>query len=199
VSEIPFVDHYEVLQLSQSADSDTLERVFRLMAKRYHPDALSRAGITSEARARAGKVFAAIGTAHAVLSNPDRRRDYDARLDLDDADMDTERLAAAETNFRKAEILMRQGNFRGALEYLEPAAELWPDEPAYQGALGWALYKKTPADLDRSRLHLERAYELAPRDPVITYHLSVVLKARGETEAAAAMEAKARGLQPDAS
>jgi len=33
-----FSDHYENLQVSSNADSETIERVFRLLAKRYHPD-----------------------------------------------------------------------------------------------------------------------------------------------------------------
>ena len=31
-------DYYEVLQVSRNADFETIERVFRLLAKRYHPD-----------------------------------------------------------------------------------------------------------------------------------------------------------------
>jgi curved DNA-binding protein CbpA len=31
-------DHYEILQVSPRADQDTLQRVFRHLAKRYHPD-----------------------------------------------------------------------------------------------------------------------------------------------------------------
>ena len=34
MSEQEFVDHYEILQVSQNADSETLERVYRLLAKR---------------------------------------------------------------------------------------------------------------------------------------------------------------------
>jgi curved DNA-binding protein len=33
-----FIDYYEILQLSQRADQETIERVYRLLAKRYHPD-----------------------------------------------------------------------------------------------------------------------------------------------------------------
>ncbi|MBI4907870.1 MAG: DnaJ domain-containing protein [Acidobacteria bacterium] len=33
-----FVDFYELLQLSPNADADTIQRVFRLLAQRYHPD-----------------------------------------------------------------------------------------------------------------------------------------------------------------
>ena len=31
-------DHYEVLQISKNADADTIQRVFRLLARRFHPD-----------------------------------------------------------------------------------------------------------------------------------------------------------------
>lgn len=34
----PFVDHYEILQLSPNATSEMIERVYRILAKRYHPD-----------------------------------------------------------------------------------------------------------------------------------------------------------------
>ena len=34
-------NYYEILQVSPSADQETIERVYRLLAKRYHPDNLS--------------------------------------------------------------------------------------------------------------------------------------------------------------
>ena len=33
-----FVDYYEILEISPNANSDTIERVFRYLAQRYHPD-----------------------------------------------------------------------------------------------------------------------------------------------------------------
>lgn len=36
--EEPFVDYYEALQVSPTADAETVERVFRHLAKRLHPD-----------------------------------------------------------------------------------------------------------------------------------------------------------------
>jgi curved DNA-binding protein CbpA len=36
--DLPLPDHYEALQLSPRADRDTIERVFRHLAKRLHPD-----------------------------------------------------------------------------------------------------------------------------------------------------------------
>ncbi|MCK5350483.1 MAG: DnaJ domain-containing protein, partial [Desulfobacula sp.] len=35
---IAFDDYYEDLQISPNADLETIERIYRLLAKRYHPD-----------------------------------------------------------------------------------------------------------------------------------------------------------------
>ena len=63
-------DHYEVLQISKNADADTVQRVFRLLARRYHPDN-SHSG--NEAR------FRQIHEAYLVLSDPEKRAAYDVR------------------------------------------------------------------------------------------------------------------------
>ena len=34
------VDYYETLQISKNADQETVQRVFRLLAQRFHPDNL---------------------------------------------------------------------------------------------------------------------------------------------------------------
>ena len=68
----PFVDHYEVLQLSPTASADTVERVYRLLAKRFHPD-----------NAETGDVdkFTAVRQAYEVLSDPTLRAEYDVKYD----------------------------------------------------------------------------------------------------------------------
>lgn len=38
MSDDPFVDYYDLLQLSPNADEDTIHRVFRHLAKKCHPD-----------------------------------------------------------------------------------------------------------------------------------------------------------------
>ena len=72
MSETPLVDHYEVLQLSQNADSDTLERVFRLMAKRYHPDNPDSGNEDT---------FREVHEAYEVLTEPARRAAFDVQYD----------------------------------------------------------------------------------------------------------------------
>ena len=63
------VDYYEVLQVSDSAEPETINRVYRIFAQRYHPDNRETG---NEAR------FREITEAYHVLSHPERRAQYDA-------------------------------------------------------------------------------------------------------------------------
>jgi len=74
MAEDRFVDYYELLQVSQNADGETIDRVFRLLAKRYHPDNKA----TGDARR-----FTAIAQAFQILSDPEERARYDARYESD--------------------------------------------------------------------------------------------------------------------
>jgi hypothetical protein len=65
-----FVDYYELLQLSPNADSDTIERIFRHLAKKYHPDNQNFAD---------NNRFVQIVEAHRTLSDPETRAGYDVR------------------------------------------------------------------------------------------------------------------------
>jgi hypothetical protein len=68
----PFVDYYELLQLSPRASADMVERVYRFMAKRFHPDNLE----TGDA-----EKFNRISEAYQILSDPERRAAYDVTYD----------------------------------------------------------------------------------------------------------------------
>lgn len=192
-------DHYALLGIDARSDAGTIKRAYLAAAKDYHPDALARLGIDGEARDKAGRVFAAIGRAYAILNNPAKRRNYDAQLSGDDLGIDAEQIALAETLYRKGEILLRQGNFRGALEFLRPAVETYPNEADYQNALGWALYKQLPTDRESARVHLERAAELAPNDPVVLFRLSVILRSLGEQAESDRLLTQAKSLDPSVS
>jgi tetratricopeptide (TPR) repeat protein len=102
----------------------------------------------------------------------------------------------AETLYRKGEILLGQGNFKGALEYLQPAVEIYPKECDYQSALGWVLYKKMPSEPELAKTHLEHAVNLDPDNGIALFRLSVVLRAMGDTVAASTLLAKAKKLDP---
>ena len=70
MSENGFIDYYELLQLSSNADTDTIERVFRHLAKKFHPDNKESGDIDR---------FHLIVEAHRTLSNPESRAGYDVK------------------------------------------------------------------------------------------------------------------------
>lgn len=72
MADKPFVDYYEILQVGQNADLETVERVFRLLAKRYHPDN-SESGDDER--------FREVHDAFEVLADPELRAEYDVQYD----------------------------------------------------------------------------------------------------------------------
>jgi DnaJ-domain-containing protein 1 len=67
-------DYYEILQLSPNADGETIHRVYRLLAQRYHPD---------NADTGNSELFVQLTEAFQTLSDPERRAAYDARHSSD--------------------------------------------------------------------------------------------------------------------
>lgn len=187
-------DHYRMLDLAPDAPLAAVKRAYFAAAKRFHPDTLGALGL-GELRLQAQEVFARIVQAYETLSDPARRRDYDQGRAGDDGG-EAARVMQAEALYRKAEILLRAGNFNGAHDFLRGAVQLYPEEAAYQSAHGWALYKKQPADPKNARVHLERAIALDGQDAVAHFRLGLVLRALGDETAAKRELDLARRLDP---
>ncbi|HEY3739311.1 MAG TPA: J domain-containing protein, partial [Bryobacteraceae bacterium] len=64
-------DYYELLQLNQKADPDTIHRVYRILAQRYHPDNSETGDV---------QMFRRLLEAYAVLTDPEKRAVYDLSL-----------------------------------------------------------------------------------------------------------------------
>lgn len=63
-------DYYEVLGVAKDADEATLKKAYRKLAKKYHPD-------TNPGDKEAEAKFKEASEAYAVLSDADKRRQYD--------------------------------------------------------------------------------------------------------------------------
>jgi hypothetical protein len=66
----PDIDYYEFLQISPKAEGSTIQRIYRFMASRFHPDN----PVTGDR-----EKFLVLKHAYEVLSDPARRAEYDAK------------------------------------------------------------------------------------------------------------------------
>ena len=63
-------DYYEVLGIGKDADDASIKKAYRSLAKKYHPD-------MNPGDAEAEKKFKEINEAYAVLSDPEKKKQYD--------------------------------------------------------------------------------------------------------------------------
>ena len=63
-------DYYEVLGVDKSADEAAIKKAYRVLAKKYHPD-------MNPGDTEAEKKFKEASEAYAILSDPEKRKQYD--------------------------------------------------------------------------------------------------------------------------
>src|SRR5260221_7057039 len=63
-------DLYALLEVSPESDTATIRNAFRRLARRYHPDVANTGSVSHMQR---------LNAAYQVLSDPERRRVYDAQ------------------------------------------------------------------------------------------------------------------------
>jgi molecular chaperone DnaJ len=63
-------DYYKILGVGKNASEDEIKKAYRKLARKYHPD-------TNQGDKQAEERFKEISQAHDVLSDPDKRKQYD--------------------------------------------------------------------------------------------------------------------------
>lgn len=67
-------DHYSILQVARNADPAVIDKAYRVLSLKHHPDTSAEATKTATARMQR------INEAYAVLADPVKRARYDATL-----------------------------------------------------------------------------------------------------------------------
>ncbi len=133
----PRKTHYELLGVARDADTSVIRSAFFQLARRWHPDRLPES--FADLRPTVTKAFAAMGEAHAVLSDDKKRAEYN-RL-LQEAPEDEQEQVAAILNaagaFQRAEVFMKKKDFTQALALAREAYEADPTQADYVALYAW--------------------------------------------------------------
>lgn len=130
------LDYYEILQVNPNAEPDTIHRIYRLLAQRFHPD---NAQTGSDAR------FRELHEAYTVLSDPEQRARYDVAYQAQRHDR--WRLVAAGTQ-SEDEFSIEQMFRLTLLEALYTRRRMDPGSPTL-------FFSELESMLGRPREHLE--------------------------------------------
>ena len=69
---------YEILEVSENASAEIIEKAYKVLAKKYHPDLQEESQkVNSENKMKQ------INEAYEVLGNPEKRKEYDMKLKKD--------------------------------------------------------------------------------------------------------------------
>ncbi len=86
-------DYYAILGLDSDASTDTIKAAYRHLAREAHPDRKSHLG--RDAQLGSSSRMAELNEAHAVLSNPARKKEYDEEVRREEAERERREEAAA--------------------------------------------------------------------------------------------------------
>ncbi|KAI3392847.1 hypothetical protein diail_5053 [Diaporthe ilicicola] len=84
-SEPPVIDPYEVLDLERTATPDQIKKAYRKASLKSHPDK-----VPEDQKEEATTTFQSIAFAYAILSDPARRKRYDATGSTSESIVDSE-------------------------------------------------------------------------------------------------------------
>lgn len=72
-------NYYEILEINEKASQEVIEKVYKVLVKKYHPDLQENSG----EKAKYEEKIKEINEAYEILSDEIKRKEYDARLELE--------------------------------------------------------------------------------------------------------------------
>ena len=188
---------YQILGVPQTASAADVKAAWLAAAKRFHSDAFSGLDLGS-ARRIAEDLFTRVNEANSVLSDANRRAEYDVYLDRKEKGLPTDvgAILRAEGVFQRGEILFKSGRWEDAEGQFREAISLNHTEAEFHAFLGMAMFRRSGKP-EEALPHVQKALEMDPRLHSGTIFLSQIYQAQGEVERAQSLLRKAIERDPD--
>jgi curved DNA-binding protein CbpA len=212
-------NHYEVLDVSLSADLTEIKRMYHTIARNFHPDRFHNlAGTNTHIRLQSS--FARITQAYETLTNPELRSTYDGNIQAlrkvretqetklrnagdpskDDAGDESENgnsvAQLAEKRFQEGAAALQQGQTNAATSCFSAAARLAPNEAKYRAYFGRAL-AANPKTQRLAEGELQAAAKLDPANASYHLMLAVLYRNLGFPKRAVSEVERALAIDPN--
>ena len=144
-------NYYEILEVSENASQEVIEKAYKALAKKYHPDVQRPNNVKS-----AEEKFKEIGEAYETLSNKERKEIYDLEL--------SKYKSNSQSNYSNTDyenLLVHTQELENELEYLKK-------EQTYENQKNEAFFKNSLDDIKSSLNEtIQKAYSDAYHDAYI--------------------------------
>lgn len=177
-------------ELGKPIDPAELRKRFSALAKKFHPDTLSRTE-SEEIQGLARDLLAKYNDAYATLSDEKRRAEYQTALLRGEVPADESqkaKAAVAKTKFDMALVMMKKKDYKKARELLKMATTMDPKQGLYKCHYGWAFWIDPELDREtavaKARELIQTGITENPKVAVSQYYWGVILKHDGKLKEA---------------
>lgn len=179
------MNYYEILGVSRGAEASEISQTYRRLLQEKYQEMGKEADLPL------------LSQAHKTLTNPDKRREYDGKLDNLSGQFsvaDPENPTRAEQSFLDGLKAFDLQNYQEAVQYFARAARLDPNQGHFFSQWGLSI-GMFPGRLPEAELYCKKAIELDPDNPVFYFNLGFLYQRHNLSDAAQQSFAKAQEAQ----
>ena len=115
---------YEVLGVEKTASAEQIKKAYKKLAQQYHPD--MHATASDEVKSIYEEKFKEINNAHEILSNPEKRAEYDTDLAYEEIKKTAD---YQDSNYETGNSYSKSTTSQNHAQYYAEAYNDWDDEP----------------------------------------------------------------------
>ncbi len=211
--EMEIKTNFELLGVTKESTEREVTAAFKALAREFHIDRFARFDLQSGTRETLQKLFMQLNRAEEILTDPEQRAEYIARLEMPASaaaaaagGTHTESVVAqalrAERLVKDGSAALAAGKADAAKERFDEALELTPEDPVAQAGQAFVEYLLTQGKggstvaANRTRTKLEEiTQEYSGRDEPFVW-LGRVLRGLGDTQKAMVAFQRALEINP---